>query len=90
MSVTGNFFIDQEYEKWRRITTFLREQKDREFINISDLSHDTNVPPHEILNPLTAAGVPLVCAENHTYRVRDILSWLSAQSLSRRKVGNPV
>ncbi len=83
MSTQGNFFLDPEFEKWRRIRTFLREQKDCEFINIADLALATNCPPHEILNPLAAAGVPLVCAENNTYRIRDILD-----NLYRLKVGN--
>ena len=84
MSTTGNFFVDQEFEKWRRIAAFLREQKDREFINIAVLALATNYPPHEILNPLAAAGVRLVCAESNTYRVRDILAALRMKSDAHR------
>ena len=83
MSYNGNFFIDQEREKWRRVGAYLNGQKNVEFITINDLTRDTGYQPHEILNPLAAAGVPLVCAENNRYRIRDIL-----RSLDLHKVGN--
>jgi hypothetical protein len=78
MSIHGNFFIDPEFEKWRRITLYLREQKDREFISLSDLARDTNYFPNEIIDPLAAAGLSPV-SEN-SYRISEILKALQKVS----------
>ena len=76
--VIGNFFINQEFEKWRRVALYLREQKDREFISLSNLAADTNYTPCEIIDPLAAAGLSPV--SDNRYRISDILKALQKVS----------
>jgi hypothetical protein len=55
-----NFYVNDgtdRYNSTRRLLQYLQDRTDAEFLTANDISKDARIPPHEVIDLLSDAGI---------------------------------